>query len=501
MATWIESKNNSRRRNDSWNRGGERVSVDDPSPTMMAAGMGGDSYCHWFIARDHAMETVTPSAEKPPYRVPSSAEIRAVPWNGLTVASTFSGTGGTCLGYRMAGYRVAWANDCDPSAQRNYRINHPETHLDTRDIRQVDAADILRALAIDAGDLDVFEGSPPCTAFSTAGRRSQNWGKVREHAGRAQVNVEDLFFEWIRLLGGLRPRVFQVENVAGLVTGVAKGYFKDIFRRMRAHGYRVEARLLDAQWLGVPQMRRRVIIVGVREDLSLDPAWPAPLPYRYSVRDALPWITRQGDNGGYGGGAMRAAVLPSPTIGTSPTTGNGRFPPGLVDAEVQDGAFPAEWHSVDRPSPAVMASRTVDVRRRMKNRDVVGDDAAPSIDGYAIGEEYDRLPIGQSSDRFFNLIRADPRAPSPTVLASGGGFGGGAPGGVASVVHPYERRKFTILELKRICAFPDDFALEGGYAQQWARLGNAVPPVMAYHIAAAIARGVFGKDPGPYALR
>ena len=80
---------------------------------------------------------------KPPYRVPSTAEIRALPWSGFTVASTFSGGGGSCLGYRMAGFRVAYANEFIPEAQKTYRANHEDAYLDTRDIRQVAPESVL----------------------------------------------------------------------------------------------------------------------------------------------------------------------------------------------------------------------------------------------------------------------------------------------------------------------------------------------------------------------
>lgn len=226
-------------------------------------------------------------ADKPPYHVPSMTEIAAVPWNGLSVASTFSGCGGSCLGYRMAGYKVLWANEFVPAAQATYRENHPDTFLDMRDIRQIHPEDILTQLGMQPGDLDLLDGSPPCASFSTAGKRSHGWGKTKAYSD-TQQRTDDLFFEYARLLKGMQPRVFVAENVSGLVKGVAKGYFKLILQELKHCGYRVEARLLDAQWLGVPQMRQRIIFLGVRKDLvGITPAFPSPLAYRYSVRDAI----------------------------------------------------------------------------------------------------------------------------------------------------------------------------------------------------------------------
>jgi len=101
-----------------------------------------------------------------------------------------------------------------------------------------------------------------------------------------------LFFEFIRLLDGLKPRVFVAENVSGLVKGVAKGVFLEILAKLKACGYRVGVKVLDAQWLGVPQARQRTIFIGVREDLGKPPVFPKPLPYRYTMREALQWIVR-----------------------------------------------------------------------------------------------------------------------------------------------------------------------------------------------------------------
>ena len=87
------------------------------------------------------------------------------------------------------------------------------------------------------------------------------------------------------------------------------------------------------------------------------------------------------------------------------------------------------------------------------------------------------MKVGEQSKKFFSLIKVNPEVPSPTVDTSAMR---------ASVCHPTEKRKFTIAELRRICAFPDDFILCGSYAQQWERLGNSVPPVMMQAIATTV---------------
>ena len=224
---------------------------------------------------------------KPPYKVPSMKEIEAIPWNGYNVVSTFSGGGGSCLGYRMAGYRVLWANEFVEEAQNTYRANHKGVILDTRDIRDVTPEDILSAINMKPGEIDLFDGSPPCCAFSTTGKREKSWNQERDYSDGKVQRIETLFYEYIRILKGLQPKCFVAENVSGLIKGTAIGYFKDFITKMKACGYRVKAQLLNSKWLGVPQARERLIFIGVREDLNIDPVFPEPLPYYYTLGDVL----------------------------------------------------------------------------------------------------------------------------------------------------------------------------------------------------------------------
>ena len=221
--------------------------------------------------------------DKPPFRIPSTAEILGSPRRGLTAVSTFSGAGGGCLGLIWSGFDVAWASEFVPAAADTYRANF-STHLDTRDIREVTADEIRDVVG--TGEIDLLEGSPPCASFSTSGTRQRTWGDVKQYSDVRQ-RVDDLFFEYIRLVEELRPRAFVAENVRGLTIGVARGYLKEIVSEMRTVGYRVSGALLDAQWLGVPQRRKRLILVGLRDDVSGSFQFPEPLPYRYTIAEAL----------------------------------------------------------------------------------------------------------------------------------------------------------------------------------------------------------------------
>lgn len=379
---------------------------------------------------------------KPPYHVPSMAEIAAVIGsNGLEVVSTFSGCGGSCLGFEMAGYRVRWANEFVQAARETYALNHPDVVLDARDIREIKPEEILRAIGKRVGEVDVLEGSPPCASFSLAGKREKHWGQVRKYSDTSQ-RTDDLFDQYIRLLDGLKPRVFVAENVSGLVKGNAYGYFEMILRAMRKCGYRVRARMLDAKWLGVPQERLRMIFMGVRDDLERDPVFPKPLPYCYSIRDALPWVSKI----------------------------DGRTGPGFERVETE----------VDEPMNTILSTDPRHTRYRVRGKPL-------SFEKMAIMREWKKLMPGEYSGRYLSLGRPRADWPCPTITAVGHI-------GSASITHPDEPRKFYIEELRRICGFPDDFQLTGRYDLQWERLGRAVPPVMMCAVASTIRDRILAVD-------
>ena len=228
---------------------------------------------------------------KPKYKIPSMKDIKKIKPNGLKVVSTFSGGGGSSVGYRMAGYKVLWANEFVPEAAKTYKANHPDSILDERDIKTIKPEEILKAIGMKSGDIDLLDGSPPCSAFSLAGSREKNWGKEKVYSDTKQTNVEDLFFEYARILDGLQPKVFVAENVEGLVRGTTKGYFKEILEKLKGCGYNVTAKIINAKWLGVPQHRKRLIFVGVRSDLWKPEfksfTHPKPFTYLVTLKEAF----------------------------------------------------------------------------------------------------------------------------------------------------------------------------------------------------------------------
>jgi len=179
-----------------------------------------------------------------------------------TVISTFAGAGGSSLGYSMAGYRELLAVEWDDNAVETFKLNFPDVPVYHGDIAALSVDQCLEMAGIAPGELDVLDGSPPCQGFSTAGKRILDDPR------------NQLFREYVRLLRGLRPRAFVMENVSGMVKGKMKLVFADILRELKASGYRVKAAKLNAMYFNVPQSRERMIFIGVREDIEREPTFP-----------------------------------------------------------------------------------------------------------------------------------------------------------------------------------------------------------------------------------
>ena len=130
-----------------------------------------------------------------------------------------------------------------------------------------------------------------CKSYSTAGAISDNWGAEVLYSEGVKQRTDDLFDEYIRLVEAFRPKTFVAENVSGLVKGDSRGVFVEIMEKFRALGYRVSAPLLNSAWLGVPQNRERIIFIGVREDLKIDPPRIFPMPEICTVSESLDHIS------------------------------------------------------------------------------------------------------------------------------------------------------------------------------------------------------------------
>lgn len=324
--------------------------------------------------------------------------------------SLFSGCGGSSLGYKMANFKILAANEFIKEAQDTYKANFPDTYLFKNDIRELTGKMILDKINMKSGELDLLDGSPPCASFSTVGKRSTKdfsefLGKKTKYSDKEQV-VDDLFYEYIRILNDIQPKVFVAENVYGLVKAEALLIFNKIIKAMRDSGYNVSCRLVYAKDLGVPQIRPRVIFIGVRKDLNIMPSHPLPSNREITLKQAL------------------------------------------------EGVVNEEWELT--ASKYKESTRVYELLKQMKP----GED----------GKKY-------ANNSYFNLARLRWDRPCNSILQAD------AKHTSSRAVHPEEFRRLTISEIKRVSTFPDDFKFTGTYAQQWERIGRAVPPVMMFKIA------------------
>jgi len=194
------------------------------------------------------------------------ADLRSVEPNGCTVFSTFACGGGSTMGYKLAGFHVVGANDIDPEMAEVYRANLDPDHYYLKPIGDLVKELRLGVVPDHLRDLDILDGSPPCSSFSMGGARDRDWGKEKRfREGQANQVLDDLFFDYLNLVEILQPRAFVAENVTGILIGKAKGYAKAIVQRARAMGYSVQVFEFDAAACGTPQSRRRVFFIGTRE--------------------------------------------------------------------------------------------------------------------------------------------------------------------------------------------------------------------------------------------
>lgn len=226
--------------------------------------------------------------ERPPYTVPSLQEILTRD-NGLTATSTFSGCGGSSLGLHMAGWRIPYANEFVPAARETYLANFPDTYVDDRDIRLVQPEEILDRIGLKVGELDLFEGSPPCSSFSNLNRSAEaRGGKVKAYSEGIKQSTDKLFDEWVRLIDGIAPRAILAENVTALATREdAHDYYTGILQQLADLDYRVDGAIYKSSHYGAATSRHRLVIRGIRRDVGPLPPRPGVQAHRFSLGDAL----------------------------------------------------------------------------------------------------------------------------------------------------------------------------------------------------------------------
>lgn len=208
------------------------------------------------------------SGHKFPYRwrIADGYPAAGIQPHGCRVFGTFICGGGSTMGYKLAGFEHLGGVEIDPKIAEIYRQNHHPKHLFIQDLRKFNAREDLPS---ELYELDVLDGSPPCSTFSMAGSREKAWGKKKVfREGQVKQTLDDLVFVYCETIAKLRPRVCLLENVSGLVKGNARSYCRRICKRLDDAGYRVQVFLLNAAIMGVPQTRQRTYFLGVRKEFD-----------------------------------------------------------------------------------------------------------------------------------------------------------------------------------------------------------------------------------------
>ena len=299
------------------------------------------------------------------------------------------------------------------------------------DIKQLTGKDFLETAGIQRGELDILDGSPPCSAFSMCGtlgqsgsKHSDGWGKTKKYSdGKIVENIEDLFFEYLRVAEEIKPKVIIGENVAGLLAGEAKLKLNEIVNTFEKIGYDVSYKILDASKYGVPQSRRRVIFIAVREDVTE----AIGLTFM-NIASIFPQENKEVVTVGE---ALQDLELDSEEVKWCTDT-------WLSSAHYKDTAS------------------------------LMPDDPDKVLGGN------DFHPKGWH----FNVKKMSRHHPAPTITTN------------ADVCHFIEKRRLTIREIKRIMALPDDFIVTGSMSQKIERCGRMVPSLMMKAIAESVYKNV-----------
>lgn len=382
---------------------------------------------------------------------------------GLTVADLFSGAGGLSAGFRAAGFEPVFALDKDGDSCETYRRNFgfAPVHASITDFEPSDLAGKLH-------DVDVILGGPSCQTFSTQGRRFK-WADPNDERTM-------LWRHMLALVDKVRPRAFLLENVPGLShKGLA--YEKDgeahgeIVTHFRELGYKLRAAILLAADYGVPQLRRRLFVVGVRDDLNFE--FPNPTHLGGWRRDSLDkWEEER----------IRRGLLRHLTLGEA----LGDLPPLLSGDHISTEYLRAAESGYEKLMRTGWKGplRDHEVRQLAEThreliRHVPQGGTWRDIPPHLLPE---RFQGGMRRTDSTNLLgRLDPRRPAYTITTQFNNVTAGC------FTHPTEDRALSVREGARLQSFPDSFEFTGTMPSRCRQIGNAVPPLLAQHLANALA--------------
>lgn len=359
--------------------------------------------------------------------------------NKLKMIDLFCGAGGFAVGCSWAGFQSVLGVDHLEPAMKTWSRNHPNAIGCLGDIRKLDPEHV-KALLKSKGikKIDLITGGVPCQGFSRANRK---------HNDDDERNF--LFIEYMRFVKAFLPDYIILENVSGMRSTAGGQFEKNIVSHMKELGYTVSVKLVNAADYGVPQIRQRLLFVGVKNNRNLTSPYVFP-------------------NGEY---AEKHRTV-GEAISDLPILGNNEEKSEYASAPQN------EYQKIMRGCGDISE---IESSNTLHNH-VSPNHPKDTIDKIA------STPQGKPMyPKFKQRIRLCEDAPSPTQLAGGirpqFQFG-----------HPTQPRGLSIRERARIQSFPDSYIFEGGIVQERVQTGNAVPPLLIYNIVKPIAEDIKRKE-------
>lgn len=358
-----------------------------------------------------------------------------------TVIDLFSGSGGLSLGFEAAGYEILAGNDLMTCAGTTFRAMHPDAHFYDQSISNLSADQLLEDTGLIKGELDCLIGGPPCQGYS-----------VYNHQRGMHDERSHLFREFLRLTEGLQPKWVVIENVTGILSMNDGDVVAAIEASLRKLGYKeVAYKVLRAEDYGVPQERRRLVIIANRLGL------PVRFPRRTHGPDRIPFVT------------IKDAIGDLPRLSNGENKGSVPYPSAPrsdFQRSLRFGSSKVHNHAAPKLGQ-INLDRMKHIPQGGSWRDI----------------PFDLLPNGMKkakrSDHTKRYGRLKNDGLASTILTKCDIHWG-------AYIHPEQDRSLTVREAARLQSFPDTFVFTGSRTEQYVQVGNAVPPLLAQAIAECI---------------
>ena len=358
--------------------------------------------------------------------------------------SLFAGAGGCSLGFKRAGYDILYAIDINENAVETYRYNFSDTQCEMGDIMSCDFEKLLKNLKLKTGELDILIGGPPCQGFSTAGMRF--WDDPRN----------GLLKHYVKALTILRPKWFIMENVEGLLTAKGGTYVYEAARAFIKLGYSIRIDKIYAQEYGIPQRRKRTLVIG--NSLGMEFNLPEPIVPVYGRIFKNADVTLR----------HTIAELPNPTLDkSSPICYSGK-PKDEWEEQLRDGNKKLYDHFTPKIE-GIQLERIKHLRPGQSMKNLPKALHHESFKRRAYRRVMDGMPTERRGGAPSGIKRLIFDEPSLTITGAA----------IREFIHPEDNRPLTLRECARIQTFPDWFRFQGNTSEKIKQIGNAIPPLLA----------------------